>query len=73
LWYTPSLALDASTSYWTEEHENILLNSALYLLEGHYRNTEGAKDWKTFIDIEMKELINDQIEEEVSEINQMRG
>jgi len=73
LWYTESLSKGADVSYWTEEHPDILLNAALYKLEVHYRNTEGAKDWKGAVDLDMAELMKDFIEEETADISQMRG
>lgn len=73
LWYTERLTANDDTSFWTEEHEGVLLSAALYKLEGHYRNTEGMKDWKGQVDADVAELLKDAIDEEVCMINQMRG
>lgn len=58
-------------SYWSMVHPDLLLEAALLKLESFYRNTEGVKDWKNVLDMDVKTLEYDKVEEE--NINQMEG
>ncbi len=60
-------------SYWTEVHPDILLQAALFKLEVFYRNTEGAKDWKGALDLDIAGLDKDLAEEELADICEMEG
>lgn len=78
--YSPDLSatLSGSTwtqtkSHWSQVHPEVLLKAALYELEVFYRNTEGAKDWKGAMDLDLLGLDQDLVEEDYSGINQMEG
>lgn len=80
LFYSPTLlaTLAGSTwtqtkSHWTEVHPDILLQAALFKLETFYRNTEGAKDWKGAVDLDIMGLDHDLADEESSDITEMGG
>jgi hypothetical protein len=69
----PDLSDDDDENFWTEQHPDILLLAALYKLETFNRNTEGAKDWMNALTLEVSELDKDNIEQEISDINQIEG
>jgi len=80
LFYSPTLTatLSGSTwtqvkSYWTEVHPEILIEAALYKLEGFYRNTEGAKDYKVALLDDVTGLDHDSVEEDLVGDSQMGG
>jgi len=60
-------------SYWTELHPDILLKAGLYELEAFYRNTEGAKDWKAILDIDLLSLDSMMADQEMSDVEEMEG
>ena len=72
-WYQPPLSDDTDVSYWTEFHDDLLILSALYVLERFYRNSEGMKDYMSAIKEELFEIDNRVAEDESYNINQMRG
>jgi hypothetical protein len=79
-YYSPNLTatLAGSTwtqtkSFWTDAHPDILLQAALYKLETFYRNTEGAKDWKNALTVDILDMDKDAAEEEAAEISEMGG
>lgn len=45
VFYSPSFALDADKSYWSEVHPDLLIEAMSYQMEVFLRNTEGTKDW----------------------------
>ena len=78
--YSPTLSatLSGSTwtqtkSFWSEVHPDILITAALYKLETFYRNTEGAKDWKSALMIDVADLDKDVADQESTQINQIGG
>lgn len=80
LFYSPTLSatLSGSTwtqtkSFWSEVHPETLLLAALYKLEAFYRNTEGAKDWQTALDVDLRGMDNDFVEEDLNGESQMGG
>lgn len=63
-YYSAPLDQEDAVSYWSEAHPDVLLKAALYQLEVFYRNTEGANDWLTsiqldLVDIEQLEIFQD--------------
>lgn len=63
-YYSAPLESDQSTSYWSIAHPDVLVKAAMYQLEVFYRNTEGANDWLSSIqldltDIEQQEIFQD--------------
>lgn len=80
LFYSPTLSatLSGSTwtqtkSFWSEVHPDTLLLASLYKLEAFYRNTEGAKDWQSALDVDLKGMDNDFVEEDINGESQMEG
>jgi hypothetical protein len=80
LFYSPTLTatLSGSTwtqvkSYWTEVHPEVLIEAALFKLEGFYRNTDGAKDFKATLMEDVSGLDNDSVEEDLVGDMQMGG
>ena len=62
-----------TASYWSEIHPDILLKAGLYELEVFYRNTEGAKDWKNILDLDLISLDSMMADGEMSDIEEMEG
>jgi hypothetical protein len=71
--YSPTLTLDTNESYWTVTAPETLVASALYRLEIMYRNSEGAKDWLAAIDVDLRDLDKDNIQEDVTNVDTMEG
>lgn len=78
--YSPTLSATLSgatwtqtKSFWSEVHPDILITAALYKLETFYRNTEGAKDWKNALMIDIGDLDKDAADQESTQINQIGG
>jgi len=44
MYYSDYLEKDTDTNFWTIEHPHTLIQSAMYIMERMYRNTEGAND-----------------------------
>jgi hypothetical protein len=71
-----SIPLDSTNvtgSFWTEVEPLMLAYAALYYMEISYRNTEGAKDWLAAITGDTTEIVKDVIEEEISDLDDMKG
>jgi len=62
-----------TTSYWLEEHPDLLLYAALYKLETFYRNTEGAKDWMNAMKTDLIGIDHDMADQVSANVNQMEG
>lgn len=80
LFYSPTLyatlaagVWTQSASYWTEVHPDTLIAAALFKLEGFYRNSEGAKDFKATVMDDVTGLDHDLVEEELAGSLQMGG
>jgi hypothetical protein len=65
------LTTDSQENYWTIEVPELLLKAALYQLETFYRNTEGANDWLRAIQLEVDGLDKDNVEEDISDLDEM--
>lgn len=64
LFYSDTLVNDTDTSYWTEQHEMLLVHAAVFQLEQLYRNSEGMKAALEAIKMETDEINKDLVEEE---------
>ena len=73
LFYSDTLTIDSSVSYWSENFPAILIKAALYQVEVFNRNTEGMKDWLMALDADLIGLEKDIIEENIVDINQVKG
>lgn len=71
--YSDTLINPEDATYWTEVYPQALIKAAAYELEVMYRNTEGAKDWMTAINLDMVPLVHDYIEEESEGIIEIGG
>ena len=73
VFFSQALSVDADTSFWTENYDNILLMAALRQLEIFYRNTAGVQDWERAINQELQQLDFAEIEQETHNIKRMEG
>lgn len=73
LFYSEALSADADLSHWASNYPDILVWAALRSLEISYRNTEGARDWKTAILEEVSTLGMDVVEEDIADVDQIEG
>lgn len=78
--YSPDLSavLVGSTwtqtqSYWTNIHPLCVLYAGLYVLETFYRNTEGAKDWMSALQLRLQGIDFNTAEQDAAGVNQMEG
>ena len=71
LFYSMELIEDTDENYWSAVHPMLLYMSAMRQVEITNRNTQGVNDWKNSIDVEMKQLGMDLVEELISEITQI--
>jgi len=58
-----ALVNDTDESFWTEEHPDVLVMAAQYVLEGSYRNAEGAAAARQMVERAVEELYNDVVEQ----------
>lgn len=73
LFYNPVLVADADTNYWTINHPNLLVMSALRQLEMMYRGSKTASTWNSLIESELLNIEKDFIEQEISHIDTLEG
>lgn len=73
LFYNPVLSVDADTNYWTVNHPNLLVMSALRQLEIMYRGSKAASAWDALIESELLNIEKDFIEQEISQIDTLEG
>jgi hypothetical protein len=66
------LSGDASFSYWTLEHPDILVEATMYKLELSRRNMEGARGWLEGIELALQGIDKDSVSEQVSGITNMK-
>ncbi len=62
-----ALTNDASVSFWTENHPQLLVWAAQYMLEVSYRNQEGSRAILANIDQILEGIDNDLVEQEIVE------
>jgi hypothetical protein len=67
------LTADTSKSFWTEQYPEVLVRAALYQLEVFYRNTEGAKDWRTAIEEDIMGIDHNLVDEQITGLTQLDG
>lgn len=58
-----ALTADASESFWTEEHPDVLVMAAQYKLEASYRNFEGSQAALATVKEAVNEIYNEVIEQ----------
>lgn len=73
LFYSPALTADADENYWSVNHSQLVLWSAMRQLEISYRNTEGRKDWESAIDKEIMDIDKDAVMQQIYNLDQIGG
>jgi len=73
LFYSDVLSINSDENYWSVVHPDVLIMAAMYKIEVFYRNTEGAKDWMSAIELEARTIDMDIVEEEITDVSQMEG
>jgi len=63
--YSPWLTNNSDTSFWTNMYKMTLVHAALFMLEGSYRNTEGATDWRALVMESLGVMDKDVVEQEM--------
>ena len=71
--FTPALVRNDDVTVWTEQGPQTLVMAAQYYLEVAHRNTEGAKDWLSAINLDIVEVDMADVALETEGINQMKG
>lgn len=73
LFYSQTLAADTDTNAWTVLHPEVVLMGAMMQLEIMQRNTQGVNDWVNAINAHVTEIEKDQVDQDISEVTQMKG
>lgn len=73
LYYEPLLENPEDVNYWSSQHSDLLIYSALRQMEISYRNTQGVRDWDNAIRPALIDYEFDYIDEEIFEVSQMEG
>ena len=68
-----NLTVDTDNNWWTDQAPDLLIKAALYQLEVFSRGTENAKNWSRAIQAEVVELEKDFIDEEIVDVDAMKG
>lgn len=73
LFYSQELTGDDSVSYWSVTNPDMLIHATLRAIEIEHRNTQGVNDWTAAIMDNVNEMHFDDLDEEITDINQMEG
>lgn len=73
LFYSPALTSDASVSFWTEQHPEILVMASFMSMERFYRNFEGSKEARAQVDDLVQQLDFDYVAQEIVNITVLEG
>lgn len=65
------LSGNTSTSWWSVNHPDVLVNAACYMLERAFRNTQGANDYRAQLEEDLQGIDADQVEEESASADQI--
>lgn len=71
--YSPTLTDTVSTNWWTERHEELVLQAALFKLDANYKNSSGQKALLDTLMIDVQEIIHDAIHEDSYHFTRMEG
>jgi len=71
--YSKTLSADSDESFWTEQHEYILVMAAQRALEIFYRNSQGVSDWTNAIRAELFGMSKDFTEQSIADVSKMEG
>lgn len=67
------LVNDDDANFWSEVYPEQLVQAAMAVLEGFYRNTEGRKDWAAVVDDILGGIDSLEAEQDAAGISQMEG
>lgn len=73
LFYSDELDRDSSTSYWTDNWPETLVKAAMHQIATFQRDHNDAKDWLIAIYADLEGLDKDNVDEMVSDIDQIKG
>lgn len=71
--FSDPLIEDTDKNFWTVNNPDILIKSALYELEIFYRNSEGAKDWLSSIQLDLTDMEQLEVQQDIEGKDQIRG
>ena len=71
--YTAALSDDTDTSWWSVNHEGLLVLAALHELEVSMRNTAGANDWFVQISRNIHMIDSDLAQAESVDMTEFEG
>jgi len=72
LFYTDQLESNTDKSYWSEVHPDVLIMSAMRMVEVINRNSQGVNDWDSAIAAAVLGIGKDLVEEEIAEVTQIQ-
>ena len=73
LFYSKELVADTDENFWSAVHPMLLIMAAMRQVEVMNRNTQGVNDWDAAIQIDMRHLGFDLVEELIAEVDVMEG
>lgn len=71
--YSPEISFNSEPSWWAVNHPFTLIHSGLFKLEINYRNSEGAKDWLSAINLVLDGVDKNEAEKISNRVSQMEG
>lgn len=71
--YTDKMLLETDENYWSMIHPELLVAAACRSLEVFSRNRQGREDWEVAIEQMLLDIDKDNVDEDVSEVDQMEG
>ena len=66
------LSLDTDENFWSVHYPDLLIQATNYSLESFYRNTEGARDWRSIIEDTLKGIDFNLVEEDITGVSQLK-
>lgn len=73
LFLSHKLSADTDENHWSVNEPHLLIMAAQYYIEVFNRNTSGAGDWLTAIELDMSGIDKDLIEEKVAVLKKLGG
>lgn len=71
--FSSKLERDCDTNFWSIHYPLLLTWASLYNLEVSYRNSEGAKDWMSAIELRLFYISKDKVDQDSINVKQMQG
>lgn len=69
--FSKKLVYNYDTNFWATMYPEILIKAANYALESTYRNTTGMGDWLSAIDLDLRGIDHNLVEQDISGMTQM--